>query len=535
LDAQRVLVVGWGGHDVQQIHAALRSRQPRATLASVSLQEFHTRDAKLPPERFDCIIASGNVVTTALPLLFKAVSKQLSDEGVGIILVPNSASWERLAALLGPGDGQATGATSDLVIQGASTAGVRLLRVSPIGAQTSQAQSATKALEPFLRHLGLDVQVAQRRIAPTAFLAQTRPRALKRDVLTISAGLLRTRVDAMGLVRVSQPLQAIASLPGFHVREIGHTISVAKDTIKKFDFFVWQRPIMVADDSLAQYEKILRYNRILIVEFDDHHERFPLIAQHNFLTFRAPHAVRTSTPALAQLYATYNPNVFIAPNSVDVLPPLRRGSRGPVRLLFAALNRQEDWAPHINEINKVLNELGSGVEVNVVFDRAFYDAIQVPNKHLYPLLTYDEYLTALSKSDVAWLPLKDTLFNRSKSDLKFIECAAHSVAVLCSPVVYGDSVIDNVTGIMADTPKAVGEGLRRLLGSRELRERLTEAAHSYVAAQRMRSVHVAAEARWLEMLHASFERLEWERIERMKRWAPEAWVRARMPPEAARV
>ena len=54
------------------------------------------------------------------------------------------------------------------------------------------------------------------------------------------------------------------------------------------------------------------------------------------------------------------------------------------------------------------------------------------------------------------MPLRETSFNLQKSDLKFIEAAASEVVAIASPVVYNNTIIDNVTGhICADKSQLV--------------------------------------------------------------------------------
>ena len=87
-------------------------------------------------------------------------------------------------------------------------------------------------------------------------------------------------------------------------------------------------------------------------------------------------------------------------------------------------------------------------QVQVVYDRAFFDALATPHKSFEPLCSYDRYHELLDAADIALLPLEPTRFNQHKSDLKFIECAAHGVAVLASPTVYDRTINDGETGLI---------------------------------------------------------------------------------------
>lgn len=126
--------------------------------------------------------------------------------------------------------------------------------------------------------------------------------------------------------------------------------------------------------------------------------------------------------------------------------PQRSG--GPVRLFFAALNREADWLPILPALNLVLAEEAGRLSVHVIHDRALFEALQTSAKTFEPFCPYERYVQALRGCDVALLPLEPTDFNRMKSDLKFLECAACGVAALASPTVYESSLADGATGLI---------------------------------------------------------------------------------------
>src|SRR5262249_9790648 len=140
--------------------------------------------------------------------------------------------------------------------------------------------------------------------------------------------------------------------------------------------------------------------------------------------------------------------------------------------------------------NRVLEEFGPRVRVRVLHDRAFHDALQTPHKSFEPFCPYDRYQEVLRGCDVALLPLEPTRFNRMKSDLKFVECAAQGVAVLASPTVYEGSVKDGETGWLYHTPEEFERRLRQLLGDAPLRLRIADAAYAWVRDHRLLSQHI---------------------------------------------
>ena len=128
------------------------------------------------------------------------------------------------------------------------------------------------------------------------------------------------------------------------------------------------------------------------------------------------------------------------------------------------------------ELNRVLAAVGGQARVQVVYDRAFFDALATPHKVFEPLCSYDRYQELLRAADIGLLPLEPTRFNQHKSDLKFIECAANHVAALASPTVYGRTIVHEETGLIYQSPTEFGEMLERLIcdsPARRRRERVS--------------------------------------------------------------
>jgi glycosyltransferase involved in cell wall biosynthesis len=108
----------------------------------------------------------------------------------------------------------------------------------------------------------------------------------------------------------------------------------------------------------------------------------------------------------------------------------------------------------------------------------------------------------LAGSEISFMPLSDTPFNRTKSDLKFIEAGSHRVAALASTVVYGNSIEDGRTGLLFRDPVEFEARLLRLVAMPELARDLGDAALRYVADSRMLAYQVAPRIRWYRSLWA---------------------------------
>lgn len=93
---------------------------------------------------------------------------------------------------------------------------------------------------------------------------------------------------------------------------------------------------------------------------------------------------------------------------------------------------------------------------------------------------YPEFLNSL-KLDIAIAPIKNTRFNRAKSNIKWLEHSMLKIPMVLSDVTpYSDSVTHGVDGFLAKTTDDWVKYLSMLIESKELREKIGEAANKKV-------------------------------------------------------
>ena len=308
-------------------------------------------------------------------------------------------------------------------------------------------------------------------------------------------------------LRIRQPLAALARLPGIECR-IGEASGFLPDRRPMAKILLMQRRMLSLADARLLLRPLIDLGYVLVMELDDHPARRAGYAEASFLGLRAMHGLQTTTEPLAAVLRQYNPTVGIFANQVETLPPLHLGE-GPVTLFFGALNREADWAPLMPALNRQLARRPE-VRVEVVHDRAFFDALAVANKRFTPTCAYPDYLDLLSQADICLMPLVDNAVNRCKSDVKFIEAAAAGAAALASPTVYAGTIIEGETGMLFDGPEAFEAKLSTLLDRPDLRRRLASAAHDYVRRERLLAGHIARQAEWYRYLCARREPLATE-------------------------
>ncbi|WP_156824336.1 class I SAM-dependent methyltransferase [Thioalkalivibrio sp. ALE20] len=162
------------------------------------------------------------------------------------------------------------------------------------------------------------------------------------------------------------------------------------------------------------------------------------------------HTVIASSDALARKLGAFNESVVVVPNGIDVkLWGLHEADRRnmadndtrenrPVKIGYVGTpTHYRDLELIAPAIRRIEEKYGSQVCVEVV--GAFEDSqvlfgsrIGLPKENEYP--EFVKWLRQKVDWDIAVIPLLDDSFNRSKSYIKFLECAAMNAAIVVSDV-----------------------------------------------------------------------------------------------------
>ena len=269
---------------------------------------------------------------------------------------------------------------------------------------------------------------------------------------------------------------------------------------------------------------------IIVQEFDDHPGVSKELEENDYCSFRAVSAVQTSTRYLADFLRELNPYVYLFENQLAELPAQRSYDMPSdrVTIFFGALNRRPDWEPLMPAINEAIRRHGDRLYFRVVSDYGFYQKLRTEAKvftgdvrEVSIVAPYEHYTAALHTSDIALLPLRDTEFNRAKSDLKFIESAGHGAVALASPTVYAATVRDGETGLIYHSPEEFAEKLDLLITRTDLRRALAENAYRYVAEHRLLEQHLDERIAAYREMFARREELERARLRRVENIFPQ--------------
>ncbi len=471
---------------------------------------------EIKPATVDCLIYGDVLEHLRDPwMVLEEQTKWLTPTGVLLICMPNAEHWTFVERLLrGTWDYEEQGLfdsthvrwfTSDSVRRTLRRTGLNPVDVTPRIFEKSASEAFVDSMAPALRRLGIDREDYLRRAAPIQHVWRATRQHLAPRLHLVSTML--NPVGGVSHVRVMEPMQALAADPTL-ITEVVGVLDQPPDTDGAPRIFIFHRPLLAGDNGLARVRALIEEGWLVICEFDDHPDYIPVLQRPDIQNFRAVHAIQTSTEPLAEVLRRQNSEVMVFPNAVVRLPDARNhGSSDRITLFFAGLNRENEWPPYLQALNAVAARAGSRLNFQIVNDRGLFEALQTPYKSYTPLCDYETYQSLLSASEISFMPLLDTPFNRCKSDLKFIEAASHRVVALASPVVYGGSIIDGQTGVLFRDGQELEQRLSRLVANPDIARGIGDSARSFVAKHRMLAYQVAQRSQWYHSLWARRDEL----------------------------
>ena len=555
LDARLILDVGCGSG---ALGAEYKRRNPdcrylgieadpdAAAIAARRLDETACVDVEaepLPfgPGPFDCIIYGDSLEHLREPwALLARHAAALAEDGLVLICMPNAEHWSFAERLLrGTFDYEPIGLfdrthlrwfTVENTHRALTGAGLLPLDVAPRIFDRDAGEAFVQAMQPSLAALGIDREAYRTRALPLQHVW----RAARRlpAPLHLRSTMLQ-HVGGVSHVRVTQPMRALATHPGVTAEVVSAAEPLpppGQDGAARL--FIFHRPLLAGEGGLEQVRTLIAGGWLVLCEFDDHPSFLPAMQRDDVHNFRAVHAVQTSTEPLAEVLRRANPEVAVFPNAIVELPQVRNyADRGRLTLLFAGLNREDEWPPFLSALNAVAALAGDRLHVRVVADAGLFEALRTPHKSFVPRCDYETYQDLLSRSEISFMPLRDNPFNRCKSDLKFIEAAAHRVTALASPVVYADSIEDGRTGLLFRDPTELQKRLLHLIADPARGRGIADAARDMVARKRMLASQVPQRLAWYRSLWARREELHRALLERVPELGRGAADASAVPPE----
>ena len=442
--------------------------------------------------------------------LRQSILARMNDGGVVVWDFANQRYWQAVLRLLQGKPETAARQSLTLLVEDLRQAEVEGIEIVGIKAEQqsdpAEFQRFIDLATPLAKAAGVSQQEQQTLWAADRLLLRGWVRPADAAPLTIHAALGETKVCSR--VRMDEPGEFLLTLPKVDYRKI--SAAERELPVAQRQVWIWQRRLYSYEAMVLLQRRLLAAKTLTIQEWDDdplHWEAH--FRQSRFAELRSAHAIQTSTPKLAEYLRQYNPEVRVFPNCIAELPPLCEPDpqAAAVTLFFGAINREQDWQPIMPVLNEILQAADKSIRCVVVHDQQFFAALRTEHKHFVPFCAFSEYRRLLQQSDIALLPLLPGRFNQMKSDLKFVECAAFGAAVLASPTVYADSVVDGETGLLYETPSEFAAGLDRLLHDAALRRSIRRQAWQWVGENRLLCRHYRERLAWYQSLRQRYDEL----------------------------
>jgi glycosyltransferase involved in cell wall biosynthesis len=211
-----------------------------------------------------------------------------------------------------------------------------------------------------------------------------------------------------------------------------------------------------------------------------------------------------STRRLAEVYAGWNKNIQVIPNSVDfdLWPANKKHDDGLIRIgLFGSNTHGLDWREAYDAIEKVLAEnpnvrlcFNSWVVLDEpmdgkpmsqtkrhhqfpqgLVDRKLHENPQVEIFEPCEIEEYPAWLAGMGV-DIGLAPLANETFNRAKSNIKYLEFGTLGIPGIYADLDPYDDVNHGVTGFKAGKPADYYKFLNRLVKDEALRKQMGQAA-----------------------------------------------------------
>ena len=196
-------------------------------------------------------------------------------------------------------------------------------------------------------------------------------------------------------------------------------------------------------------------------------------------------ALTVSTQPLKHKMKQYNDMIEVLPNTIDEsIWGENKKHKGKLRIgWILSANHEQDIPVVIDAIKEILKKYEI-IFYHIGWDSPHFDALpQESHKFIAGTSGYKEYPEFLASLglDISIAPIIDDEFNKSKSNIKWMEAAMLEIPTVASNVYpYEHSIKDGETGFLAGNTKQWVNALSKLIESEELRRKIGKQAKEVV-------------------------------------------------------
>lgn len=240
------------------------------------------------------------------------------------------------------------------------------------------------------------------------------------------------------------------------------------------------------DDYINIPEDSPEQTKIIDKETGEEHEFPPEMRSIYIQMFiQLADVVIVTNKHLKQLYSMWNKNILVIPNCVsnDMRRDVPKGVNEKTKILWSG---SSSHLPDLHLIKGALLQVAEKFEDKVEFH--FQGPIdfkaEFPELPLitYPSVPFEDYLDVLQgiDADIAIAPLRNHIFNMSKSNLKYLQMTLMEAAFLGSKYGPYADIDHGVDGMLAITEEDWVVSLTKLIEDGDLRKKLVTNATKYV-------------------------------------------------------
>lgn len=197
-------------------------------------------------------------------------------------------------------------------------------------------------------------------------------------------------------------------------------------------------------------------------------------------------AVTVSTENLKQVHLRDNKQIFVLPNSLELdrWNAAKRPEHEEIRIGCLLSSSHHEDAKLLKDVIPAILEKYPNVHFYYtnMYSYLFDNPKFAERIHKVPWIALKNWPESVVEQgyDIGLAPLVDNLFNRAKSNLRFLEYSAAGMAPIVSPVEPYKCVKNGITGLVATTKQDWIDSISLLIEDKVKREKIAKNAKKYV-------------------------------------------------------
>tara|TARA_Y100001968_G_C19437070_1_gene760318 strand:- start:1100 stop:2806 length:1707 start_codon:yes stop_codon:yes gene_type:complete len=465
----------------------------------------------IPP--LDCLIYSNSLESINNPWeLIPGHLEWLMNDGAMILFIQNIQHWSIIQELL-----ESSSQLSEYEILNNSFGlysiknireklfrnGLSLCSIIPIIFNLEEIIAFTSKIDQTLNNFNIDRNEFIRRISPKQYMFVAKKGIYKRFHIDI----LKTKVNPAVIAdsRIDIPYRALNTLVDMSIPIGKETTTLLPKNSNIPKIIILNRKLNKKNEtSKNRIKTLLKNGYLIVIDIDDDPSHLlEKDTNYNF-SLSSCHAIQVSTNEIAKKILHLNPEIKVFANVIEKIGDKKNkiDNNSEIKIFFGALNRVNDWKPWIDSLNQGLSFDIKKWKFEIIHDELFYNSINLPSdqKKFTPLCSYSKYLEIMSNCDICFMPLLNNSFNKCKSDLKALEAASFSLAILSNPVVYNQTFINGKTAKFFDNNHTLISILKNWAEDPNQVRELGMNAREYVLTNRMASQQVKIREEWYKNL-----------------------------------